>query len=373
MKIIQTPARFYPYIGGTEKVCFYLSRGLVKKGYSVKVICANEPPVGDAIVDGIQVRRLPYIGKIANTNITPSLLSELSKEQFDIIHTHLPHPWSADISAIAAHFKNKPLFLSYYNDITGSGINKFIADIYNLTALKFLLKRADRIIINHENYLKTSPFLKSFANKIIIAPLGVDSEKFKPQDVAKDNNEKIIFFLSVLDKFHLYKGLDYLLLAIKNFKNRFPLKLYIGGSGELLGYYQKFVDENGLSRNVQFLGFLEEEKLLKYYNLCDVFVLPSISSAQEGFGLVALEAMACKKPVIVTDIVGAAQDIKRENAGIVVKSKSIDELTNALEVVLLNPEKSKQMGENAFNLARKSYSWENYVNVIENEYLQTIA
>jgi len=43
MKVIQTPARFYPYIGGTEQVAFYLSRELVKKGHVVKVICADEP------------------------------------------------------------------------------------------------------------------------------------------------------------------------------------------------------------------------------------------------------------------------------------------------------------------------------------------
>jgi len=64
----------------------------VKKGHVVKVICADEPAAGGGIIDGIEVKRIPYIGKVANTNITLSLGSALLKEDFDIIHTHLPHP-----------------------------------------------------------------------------------------------------------------------------------------------------------------------------------------------------------------------------------------------------------------------------------------
>ena len=109
MKILQTPARFYPYIGGTEQAVFYLSRELVKMGCDVKVICANESYAQDSVVDNIKVKRIPYIGKIANTNICLSLAKELIKEDFDIIHTHLPHPYSADISALISLIRNKPL------------------------------------------------------------------------------------------------------------------------------------------------------------------------------------------------------------------------------------------------------------------------
>jgi len=370
MKIIQTPARFYPYTGGTEKVCFYLSRELVKKGHSVKVICANEPATRDSVLEGIEIRRLPYIAKVCNTNITLSLGKELWLETCDIMHTHLPHPWSADVSAFIALLKNKPLFLTYHNDITARGISKFIAGFYNFSALKFLLKRANKIFIYHENYLKSSPFLKPYRNKIVILPPGVDLEKFKPLGLNNtDKANKVIFFLSILDRFHFYKGLDYLLQAVKKITSKIPLKLYVGGSGELLNYYKEFVERNGLEETVHFLGFLDDETLLRYYNLCDVFVLPSISSAQEGFGLAALEAMACKKPVIVTDITGVAEDIQRQGAGVVVKPRNIDALSEALVYLLSNENGRKTMGDNAYRLVKENYTWQRYADITEKEYL----
>ena len=74
MKIVQTPVRFYPFIGGVENYVYYLSKELVKLGHDITVICANEPvSKKQEAVDGIEIKRLSYFGKIANTNITPQL------------------------------------------------------------------------------------------------------------------------------------------------------------------------------------------------------------------------------------------------------------------------------------------------------------
>lgn len=371
MKIIQTPARFYPYIGGTEQVAFYEASELAKRGYNVKVVCANEPAVGDSVIQGVSIQRISYIGKIANTNITLSLSEVLLKEDFDIIHTHLPHPWSADISAWVSLVKNKPLFLTYHNDITGRGINKNIASFYNLTALKFLLRKACRIFITHKRYLTISAFLSPFADKVVVSPPGVDTDKFKPLKI--DNKvENTVFFLSRLDKFHRYKGLDYLISSVKKVREAMPLTLYVGGNGELAEYYKQMAKDQGVEEAVIFLGGLNNNQVAEYYNLCDIFVLPSISSTQEGFGLVALEAMACKKPVIVTDIVGVAEDIKRYSAGIVIPSKDAGALGKALQYLLANREEAERRGENALALIKKKYSWQKHTDIVEREYLKVI-
>lgn len=238
MKIVQTPIRFYPYTGGTEQVALQASRILVKRGHKVKIICANEPDSDQAMIDGIEVKRLPFITKIANTNITLSLYRQLMKEDFDILHTYLPHPWSADISAIVAAKKGKPLFVTYNNDVAGDGFNSFIAWVYNSTALKGLLKRSRKIFTTTPGYINRSSFLRPFADKVVVAPLGVDQEKFKPIAV-ESSKEGAIFFLSVLDKFHKYKGVDYLLSAFKNIADKVTAKLYIAGKGELLDYYKR--------------------------------------------------------------------------------------------------------------------------------------
>jgi glycosyltransferase involved in cell wall biosynthesis len=366
LKILQTPARFYPYTGGVENYTYYLSRELVRSGHEVKIICAKEPKDGKSMNNGIKLERLDYIGKIANTNITPALPFHILKEDFDIIHTHLPTPWSADWSAVFSLWKRKPLVLSYHNDIVGDGVACHIAKGYNLTALKFTLKIANKIIIGHSNYLKFSPYLKKYQEKIVIIPVGVDIGRFTPDET---ETERTIFFLSLLDEFHKYKGLDYLLEAMELVKKEIPaVKLIVGGGGKLLNYYREKTVSLGLEKNVDFAGYIPIESVPEYYRNCSLFVLPSISASHEGFGIVSLEAMACGKPVVTTDIVGTAEDIKKYDSGIVIKPMDTKALADAIISILQDKKEAKRMGTNGRELIEKKYSWVNIAKKIENIY-----
>ena len=163
MRILQTPARYYPYTGGVENYCFSLSTELVRSGHDVTVLCANEPRLdGREKIRGVDVARLNYVGKIANTNITLTLSKELLKQDFDVLHTHLPTPWSADWSALVSLIKKKPLILTYHNDIIGEGFARYIAKVYNNTMLHFLMTKADSIIITQPKYLEFSPYLSRY-------------------------------------------------------------------------------------------------------------------------------------------------------------------------------------------------------------------
>ncbi len=334
MKILQTPVRFYPFTGGVENYVYYTSRGLVELGHEIKVICANEPTSKkEEMVDGIMVKRLSYLTKIANTNITPGLPLALAGEDYDIMHTHIPTPWSADWSLLDAVIKRKPLVVSYYNDITGKGAAGVFANLYNKTALKLLLKRADKIIIIQENYSSTSSHLSKYKDKIVVVPCGADVDRFVPSHAPKDENT--IFFLSLLDEFHKYKGLEYLLKALTIVKKEIPdVKLVVGGKGSLLEHYKNVTSDLGLTENVEFHGFIPDDKITEYYSRANVFVLPSISSVQEGFGIVALEALACKTPVITTEIVGVSSDLKEENAGLIIPPRDPDSLAAAIIKIL---------------------------------------
>ena len=340
MKILQTPVRFKPYIGGVENYVYELSKQLVRQGHEVKVICANESaPKAQDLIEGIEVNRLKYIGKIANTNITPLLAVKLLSEEFDVIHTHLPTPWSADWSAITSFLRRKKLVVTYHNDIVGKGVSKYIAKFYNMTMLKFILGRAHKIIITQAKYPDYSPHLKKYKDKIVVIPVGVDTKRFRPMKKIKKSNNTV-GFLSVLDEYHRYKGLDYLLKAIAHAKEKIPdIKLMVGGSGALFLEYKKMAKELGIEKNVEFLGFIPDNKLAEFYNKLEVFVLPSTSYEQEGFGIVALEALACGTPVITTDIAGIAKDIKRQNPGIAIKPKDADDM--ARMIIKLLSKKSK--------------------------------
>ena len=369
MKILQTPVRFHPFIGGVENYVHYLSKELVKQGNEVTVICANEPNTKkEEIISEIKVKRLSYLGKIANTNITPKLPFELLKEDFDLIHTHLPTPWSTDWSVIISKIKNEPLVLTYHNDIVGHGLANYIAKLYNSTSLKFVLREAAKIIITQPDYLESSPYLKKYDDKIEVIPNGVDTERFRSM-AEIEKGEHTLFFLSLLDEFHKYKGLDYLLDAMMIVRKEVPdAKLIIGGKGELSEFYERKANSMGLKDNLEFIGFIPDEKLAEYYNKCSVFVLPSISSTQEGFGIVVLEALACETPIISTEIVGVAEDVKKNNAGIIIPPKDLEVLADAIIKLLNDKDLAKKMGENGRRLVEERYTWKRVAEMTEKVY-----
>jgi len=373
MRILQTPVRFYPYIGGVENYVYFVSRYLIRFGHNVSVLCANEPNAKNKIenVCGIYVKRLSYIGKIANTNVTLSLPFELSRENFDIVHTHIPTPWSADWSVIFAKLKRKPIVLTYHNDIVSKGFANYVAKFYNLTSLNVVLSAARKIIITQSQYLDRSPYLKKYKDRIEVVPVGVDTDNFRPLNI--DEDENTLFFLSVLDKFHEYKGLEYLLKALRIVKNEInDIRLIVGGDGELKVHYQNMVNRLDLVDNVKFVGYIPDSKLIEYYNRCSAFVLPSYSPDQEGFGIVLLEALACGKPVITTEIVGVSRDIKEFDAGKIIKPRDVQGLADAIIEVLQDKILRRKMGKHGRRIATK-YSWESIARTIEKIYWDVLG
>jgi glycosyltransferase involved in cell wall biosynthesis len=369
MKILHTPARFYPYVGGVEKYVLTISQELVQRGHDVTVICANEPE-GKTIdyYEGIRVKRLCQIGKIANTNITPVLPFELTRGHYDIIHTHIPTPWSADCSSVVSRIKNVPLIVTYHNDIGGRWIYNSLASFYNRTMLHLVLKQASSIIITSSNF--RTPCLARYREKVKIIPNSVDTRVFRPvsRQMAGD-----IFFLGVLDTYHQYKGLEILFTAIFAVKKEIPdIKLIIGGSGPMKEYYARLSRSMGITENVEFAGYIPDNKLSDYYNSCRMVVLPSIDPTREGFGIVLLEAMACGRPVISTDISGVAEDIRIYGAGIVVEPGNADVLVEAIKTIRNDPNLANRMGSAGRVLIEEKYGSENVAGQIEEIYREAV-
>lgn len=361
MKILQTPVRFPPFAGGVENYVYNLSRELARLGHEVTVLCADEPKSErEEILDGVRVRRLPYIGKVANTNITPTLPVEILREEFDLVHTHLPTPWSADWSALAAAVKGRPMVLTHHSDIVGRGRMSYAAKIYNNVNQKIVLNKSSKIIITNPKVIESSPYLKHYSHKIEIIPVGVDIKRFRPIDLPEKEHPvgKKVLFISVLDRFHRFKGLDRLLMAMVDVVKEVPeAKLVVGGGGELLDRYENMASSLGLKDRVEFLGRVPEDDIIELYNSCDLFVLPSISASQETFGMVLLEAMACARPVVSTEIVGVAEMVKRYGAGLIVESGDEKALAEAITKLLKNEALRLRMGYVGRKIAERSYSW----------------
>lgn len=370
ISILQTPPRFFPYIGGTENHVYHLSKELVKDGYSVKVLCANEPKSTNDAIDAITIERLNYLFKITNTTITHSLPLRILRSKYDILHTHMPTPWSSDVSILLAKIMKKKSIITIHNDMDKSSfISKLVTKLYLYTFYKLSLTLVDKIIIINpnweESFTATKNILQVHKNKISVLPNGIDLSLFKQTGNNRSKNK--LLFVSILDKHHSFKGIDYLLEAVKIVKNTIPdIELTIIGEGELKKFYREKSKKLGIQNNVHFIGEIKHHNLASYYNNASLFILPSTEI--EGFGIVLLEAMACALPVIATDIVGTSKDIKKYNAGIIIKPKKTQLLADAIVKILNNRTLAKRMGANGRKLVEANYDWKKIAKQLERIY-----
>lgn len=196
----------------------------------------------------------------------------------------------------------------------------------------------------------------------VVIPHGVDlreSHNLPPVDQLLQRypelcGRRMLLFLSRLDP---VKGLDLLLPAFAQVQQARPdTVLILAGEGEpaFVANLQAEVAQLGLSDAVVCTGFLRGPDKLAALASADVFVLPSYS---ESFGLAAVEAMACWLPVIVSDQVGIYPDIQASGAGLVVPC-TVDALAAAMERLLSDTERAKEMGMNGRRLVEERYSLE---------------
>lgn len=365
MKIVQTPVRFCPAVGGVEKYVLDLSCQLINLGHQVTVVCADEPHSTNTVVNGILVRRMKYWFKLSNTNITPGLMKELMNIDFDLIHTHIPTPWSAEVSLKISKMKGKPCVLTYHNDVEKKGLMGVFTYIYNHTILQYLLSQVDRILITQPRYLEDSLYLSRYREKIDVIPNGIAT---LPPSTNTIRSRHELLFVGVLDTYHRYKGLDILIRAIHLLNSHHPeIHLNVVGKGKLVSEYKVLASSLGLSERVDFLGYVEHSRLEKLYSSCAVFILPSINF-HEGFGIVLLEAMSHCAPVITTQVVGISMDIQNYNAGMVVQANDPGVLASAIADLLSNPEIAYQMGVNGRNLIAQKYMWSSIAPKLEKIY-----
>lgn len=366
MHIVQTPVRFTPDIGGVESYVHNVSKTLVDQGHEVTVLCANSADYEPTErIEGITVERLSSPFSVANTNVTPKLPLELHRwaDWADIIHTHLPTPWSADISAIIGEITDTPTVLTYHNDIVGDGLAGHIANLYNATGFRLTRSLVDRMLVTREAYLRTSKHL-SEDDPIDVVRNGVDTDHFAPSPVTDAERRRLgfvperqnLFFLSVLDDYHEYKGFSVLLDAIEQLAaDGLAPHLLVGGDGPMRQTYERQVRARGLEEHITFAGYIPDSDLIATYNGADAFVMPSTSSDQEGFGLVALEALSCETPVITTEVVGVAPAIDRENAGVVVERRDPYALASGIRSLLATD--LDAYGRRGRVLCERDYQW----------------
>lgn len=180
--------------------------------------------------------------------------------------------------------------------------------------------------------------------KVVILPNTFNPERFrigpKPEYLLARHNLKptqpVIFTLTRLEGDEDYKGYDQILRCLSAVRNQLPdVRYLLGGKGPDLERVQKMIQDLGLQESVILLGFVPDEELPDYYNLCDVFAMPSCG---EGFGIVFLEALSSGKPVLAGN-----------------KDGSVDALHFGDFGVLVDPEDFEQIGQNLLLILKKEH------------------
>jgi len=350
MKILIVTPTFYPASGGVPNDTYNLYKGLKQNyNYNIVVITSNhENTYKEEIIEGIKIYRLPYQFKISNTPISfkwkKQIKEIIKKEKPDVIMGHMPVTFICDVTLPIALKEKIPFIIKYHH---GGSMKKgkFPIDIiiwfYESFFLRKILKRSDKIIVSSK--FISEDFLKNYKEKTIVITPAVDTKLFKPNSIKNKNQ---ILFVGNLKKSEDYKGLNFLFEAIKIIKENTPeVKLMIVGDGDYRKYYENMCNKLGLEKNIEFKGELKKEKLVREYQNTNIFVLPSL---MESFGMVLIEAMACKKPVIGSNIGGIPYVIDNNKNGLLVPPKDPKALAKAIIKILENPKLAKKMGENGY-------------------------
>lgn len=320
-------------MGGLGTYTYELTRQLVKMEQNISVFTMNDGTLKTReLMNGIEVHR-PKLVDISNmlpeaiteeirrwgpgissfsdvmlynllvsTKIVNDLIP-LEKKQFNVLSVH---DWLSAMAGIVLRKNtNIPMVFHLHSTEKGRSLgdgSRIINELEHKAA-----QDADKIItVSHA--MKGELISYGFnSEKIEVVWNGVDPKKYAPEKVPKNlidkvranygiqADEKMILFIGRLTG---VKGVDRLVMSMQNIVRSFPkTKLVVIGKGELEGDLSRLTTSLGLGNNVIFnFNMIPESERIAHYAACDLAVFPSF---YEPFGIVALEAMAMEKPIVV--------------------------------------------------------------------------
>jgi glycosyltransferase involved in cell wall biosynthesis len=278
----------------------------------------------------------------------------LKEKEIDLVHHMLPAVFNYTFSPLALLDKDLkqpfifgPVSAHYYKRPASERIFLPLASRLH----KATVKKCDGLIaITHR--IKEMYTAVMEEKKVSVIPFGVDTEAFKPSLSKRQRYELEILYSGSL---YPLKGVDYLIRGMADVvKSGLKARLRIVGDGQQKEELIKLTTKLAISRNVVFEGFVPHSMMPQYYRRCDVFCFPSLG---EPFGKAMIEAMACGKPVIATNVGGSTEIIRDGVDGILVPPASPKAMASAIQQ-MKNEDERRKMGQEARAVAVKSFSWD---------------
>ena len=280
------------------------------------------------------------------------------KKPFDVVHLHLPNPLAHIASWLLPRSVKR--VITWHSDIIKQ---KRLLAIY-LPFLRRFVSSADAVIAATAAHFTSSTQIPADypASKRHVITYGRDfsdleltpsttelCESLKANAKSASTTGHIIF---ALGRHVYYKGFDVLIEAMQHV----DAQLILGGDGTLKAALQQQAERLGISHKVIFTGSIPEGDLAAYFNAGDVFCLPSVEQS-EAFGLVQLEAMACSKPVVCTQLNNGVNVVNQAGVtGLAVPIRDAAALAEALNKLLNDDTLRTKLGQQAKAHAISGYS-----------------
>ena len=289
-------------------------------------------------------------------------LHELSQEMpFDIVHDNQ----TLSYGILLMKKKGLPVVASVHHPLTIDRRNR-LAQVkgphrqmlaylwFPWIMQEFVARRIDRILTCSQNsQASVCQDMHLPPEHVTVTPYGVDVDVFRPLDDVEKRPGNIFFVGDTEDR---NKGARYLMEALHRLRHQLPFHITFidHRPPDHLKLVQRLKGEYRLYNDITFLSRAPTEELVRHYNRAQIVACPSL---YEGFGLPAVEAMACGLPVVATRAGALSEIVEDGVTGILVPPADSKALSEALRLLLADPDLCRRMGEAGRQRVIENFTW----------------
>ena len=342
----------YPTYGGSGVVATELGMALANKGHEVHFISYNQPFRLDVFSDKINFHEvivpdyplfdfIPY-----EHNLTAKLVDVVLHEKLDLLHVHYAIPHASAALSAKQILASKGIDLPIITTLHGTDITLLGKDKSFKSVIEFAINNSDAVTAVSQSLKKETLSSFNINKEIQVVPNFIDSNLYKykiDEDLRRSfvsKEEKLIIHIS---NFRKVKRVQDVLKVFAKIREKIPSKLLLIGDGPERLEMEQLCRNLNLCESIRFIGKLKAvEKIL---SVSDLFLLPS---ATESFGLVALEAMASKVPVISSNSGGLPEVNIDGKTGFLLDVKDVNAMAEKAIYLLKNQELLEEFKQNAY-------------------------
>jgi N-acetyl-alpha-D-glucosaminyl L-malate synthase BshA len=365
----------YPTFGGSGVVATELGKGLADQGHQVHFVTYNQPARLDLFSENlfyheVSVSNYPLFDfQPYELALASRLVDVVRFEKLDVLHVHYAIPHAS------AAFMAKQILLTYgiyipvVTTLHGTDITLVGRDRTFKPVVTFSINKSDGVTAVSEHLKNDTYRFFEIENDIRVIPNFIDLKRFslKPKDHFKKAiapaGEKIVVHTSNFRK--VKRTADVIKIFAKLIK-QIPAKLLMVGDGPDRSYCEQLSRDLGVNQDVRFLG--KQDAIEEILSVSDLFLMPSES---ESFGLAALEAMACKVPVITSNAGGLPELNLEGITGFLKDVGDVDGMAEQAVYILEDEERLNSFKENALARA-KEFDLATILPIYEKYYVEVI-